>query len=776
MFAPFTRRVLLLLAVVSLAAAVPTSVHAQAITAHGVLIRPFSAHVIIPQSRAYAVHSGAAASVRNRSVEITDVTVGVVILEQAATTTMDISLRNPSSTRQEAELLVPVPEDAAVRGFTFQGSSSEPTATLLPKDEARKIYDAIVAKARDPALLEFVGSSLIRSSVFPVEAGGTQKVRLTYEHLLPADGERVDYVLPRSENLDYRVPWQISVKIKGARPVSTVYSPSHRLETTRTSDATVSARVPADAAVTPGSFRLSYLYEKGGVSASLFTYPDPRTGGGYFLLLAGLPARPAATDGALKREVTIVLDRSGSMNGEKMEQAREAALQIIAGLEPGESFNVIAYNEGVDPFANAPVVKTDETVARARAWVKGIQARGGTNIHDALLESLRPKPTPGTLPLVLFLTDGLPTFGQTSEIDIRNMAVKANPYGRRIFTFGVGVDVNTPLLEKIASETRAVATFVLPRENVEVKVGGVFRRLSGPVLAEPQVSIVGKDGKQAAGRVRDVLPSKLADLFEGDQLVLLGQYVGDEPLTFQLEGNYLGKKKSFAFRFELDKATTRNAFVPRLWASRKIALLVDAIRQDGADNDLASANPKAGNPRMKELVDEIVRLSKEFGILTEYTAFLAREGTDLSQKDQVLAEAGRNFRDRAINTRSGLGSVNQELNGQYQKAQICMNYDNGYYDAGMNRVSISTVQQVNDKTFYRRGGGWVDGAVIDRATTVKPERVIEFGSPEFRELVTRLASEGRQGSISLSGDILMVLDGKTVLVKAPKATETALTE
>lgn len=773
MYAPFTRPVvrrsfLALFAGALCAGGLPAPLQAQAISG-GTVLRPWASHVIVPQSRAYHVPHAMHAA-RIAPVEVTDVTVGVVILEQTATTTMDISLRNPGRTMQEAELLVPVPEGAAVRGFTFQGAASEPTAALLPKDEARRTYDAIVAKVRDPALLEFVGSSLVRSSVFPVEAHGTQKVRLTYEHLLPADGERVDYILPRSENLDNRIPWQISVRIKGSRPISTVYSPSHRLETARANDTTVSVRVPTEGGVSPGPFRLSYLYEKGSVSASMFTYPDPKTGGGYFLLLAGLPARPAAAgEGALKREVTIVLDRSGSMNGEKMEQAREAALQIIAGLEPGESFNVIAYNEGVDPFAPAAVVKSEETVARARSWVKGIQARGGTNIHDALLEALRPQPTPGTLPLVLFLTDGLPTFGQTSELDIRNMAAKANVHRRRVFTFGVGVDVNTPLLEKIASETRATATFVMPKEKVELKVSSVFRRLNGPVLSDPQVSVWDEKKKPAAGRVRDLMPGKLADLYEGDQLVLLGQYVGDEPLTFRLEGNYLGKPKSFAFGFSMDKSTTKNAFVPRLWASRKIALLVDAIRQDGAGD--ASVNPKVANGPMKELVDEIVKLSTEFGILTEYTAFLALEGTDLSRRDQVLAEAGRNFWSRAVNTRSGIGSVNQELNGQFQKGQVVMNYDNGYYDAAMNRVSITTVQQVNDRAFYRRGNSWVDGEVLSQGAAIKPDRIVEFGTPEFRELVSRLSAQGRQGSISLSGDILMMLDGKAVLVKAPKQVE-----
>ena len=372
------------------------------------------------------------------------------------------------------------------------------------------------------------------------------------------------------------------------------------------------------------------------------------------------------------------------------------------------------------------------------------------------------------LPIVLFLTDGLPTIGETSETAIRNVAIKANPYQRRVFTFGVGVDVNTPLLERIANETRATATFVLPKEDVEVKVGQVFKRLSGPVLASADLKVVNPDGTPALGRTRDMLPGRLPDLFEGDQLVLTGQYIGTEPLTFVLAGNYLGRQRTFRFTFGLDKATTRNAFVPRLWASRKIGILVDAIRQHGADWGVDPQRAKmATHPKIRELVAEVVSLSKQFGVLTEYTAFLAREGTDLSHRDEVLAEANRVFRARAIRTRSGLGAVNQGSNSIFMRDQAQLNPRNSFWDENMNRVSTTAVQQISDRAFYRRGRQWIDSRIIDKGNQIRPGKVIHFGSEAFRELAGKLARQGRQGSVSLRGDILMVVDGETVLVKGP---------
>jgi Ca-activated chloride channel homolog len=724
-----------------------------------VSIRPLPSHVIMPQSRVFAMD-------RRATAEITDVTVGVVILEQTATTTMDIALRNPGGHGIDAELLMPVPDGAVVRGFTFQGAAKEPTAEILRKDDARRTYDSIVAKVKDPALLEFAGYNLIRSSVFPIEAGGTQKLRLTYEHLLVANGNRVDYVLPRSESLEYTVPWHVGVRITSKRPVATVYSPSHQIETKRADDKVITAQVASTASTQPGPFRLSYVIQENGVSASFFAYPDPKVGGGYFLLLAGVPPAPERKDGpGIKREITLVLDRSGSMNGEKIEQVREATLQVLAGLEEGEAFNIIAYHQAVESFAKEPVLKSAASEKAAREYVKAIKAGGGTNIHDALVEALRQKPMKDFLPIVLFLTDGLPTVGQTSEVAIREAAAKANTYNRRIFTFGVGVDVNTPLLEKIAVSSRAAPTFVMPKEDVEVKVAQVFKRLSGPVLASPELEAQDGAGTAAMGRVRDTIPAKLPDLFDGDQLILLGQYAGEEPLTFKLTGNYLGKERAFRFTLEPEKATTKNAFVPRLWASRKIAVLTDAIRQLGADAPLATSARPAADPRLKELVDEIVKLSTEFGILTEYTAFLAREGTNLAERDEVLRAATHNFEERAMRTRSGMGSLNQSYNNDTQFRQQALNVRNSYFDQNMNRVSIANVQQVSDRAFFQRGNRWVDSRIVNNEANVKPARVIEFGSAEFGRLAARLAEEGRQGTIALRGEILMVVDNETVLVR-----------
>jgi Ca-activated chloride channel family protein len=641
---------------------------------------------------------------------------------------------------------VPVPQGAVLKAFAFEGGNAEATARLLPRDEARRIYDSIVAQTRDPALLEFVGNAVVKSSVFPVPANGTQKVRVTYEQLLEADGSRLDYVLPRSEAVEYSVPWKLSMRVKSTSRIASVYSPSHEIAVKQPNGNEASLSCDTK---DPGAFRVSLLREtKDEMTASLLAYPDPKIGGGYFLVMIA-PPKAKADAAPIKREVTLVIDRSGSMAGPKLDQVKAAALQVIEGLNDGEGFNLIVYNEAVEMFAAQPVIKNAETTKQARDYISALRVSGGTNIHDSVVEALRQKQLDGMLPLVLFLTDGLPTIGQTSEKAIREAVAKGNPHQRRVFTFGVGVDVNTPLLSRIARDTRASAEFVLPKEDVEVKVGRVFDRLRGPLLTKPALRVL-----DDPNRVSDLIPSPLPDVFEGEQILLSGTYRGEAPLHFQLTGASAEGERKFDFTFNLDKASTANAFVARLWASNKIAVLSEAIRDLGADG--ATANTT-------ELVNEIVRLSTQFGILTEYTAFLAEEGTSLAAAPANASKAAFNYSDRAMKVRSGPAAVSQAGNLQKAVESKQLNVRNRFLDDKMNAVEITSVQQVQAGAFFNKGNRWSDAnaSKSERA----PDRTIEIGSAEFGRLVDELAADNRQSLLALRGELLLEHRGQIVLIR-----------
>lgn len=757
---------------------------------------------------------------RPGGVIVSAVEADVTIDGAVATTAMRITLKSSASRPLEAELVIPVPDGAAVRGFGLEGlavdSDGNPTAELLPRDEARTIYRRIVNRMIDPGLLEFAGFNLIKSSVFPVPAQGEQVFRVTYEHVMPADGGRREYVLPRSEALDQiGAEWTIRTTIRsgdagGTGDATAIFSPSHAIEMKREPGQPIIATVSGTPMRQPGPFRLTIVEAvDGDLPNAIVAYPDPAVegGGGWFMFVAGSP--DAARLPAIRREVTVVIDRSGSMRGEKIEQARVAALQIIEALDDGEYFNVIDYSDSIANFRPAAVAKSAETVAEVRAYLAAVKAIGGTNIRDAVVEALRPEPAEGTVPMVLFLTDGLPTIGTRSEPEIRAAARNRNAHGRRLFTFGVGYDVNAPLLTGMASDSRAVAAFVLPDEDVEVKVGGMFRKLGGPVLVEPQLVATGDGGGGVP--VRDVQPAPLPDLFDGDQLVILGRYVGDAPVALELRGTSGDKRIVLEHTLDPKTVDTRHPYVPRLWAQRRIAGLIESVRLAGDE----SAATK------QELVDEVIRLSLAHGILTEYTAFLAAERPDVmavadptnfggrfvrgggagggggrgrvpapgaggvagapiapppASAEEARQVAGRELASKAVGRRAGKEAVNQDLNLQTLKADnIWM--ANFYLDADMNEVEMAGCQNVADRSLFRRGDRWIDSRILAvaiaaedeeaRAKVFEPVRTIVFGTEAYDELVDRLISERRQALIAIRGDLLLELDGRNVLVRNP---------
>lgn len=433
---------------------------------------------------------------------------------RSAQTTLELSVHNGGNVPTEAELVLPVPEGVVVKGFYYGDGKASWQASLMPADEARRLYDRIVARRLDPALLEFAGFGAIRSSVFPVPARSSVKLGVVYEQLLtPVDG-RLDYVLPRTEALSGHAAWTMRVEISpGTAGIGNVFTPSHPMERHRLKDETLVLTL-AEEKMSPGPFRLSWMEsaaKKGeafyGPDISVYAAPDAENGrNGYFLAMLGKDS--PGNEKQIRRELTLVLDRSGSMRGEKLASMKEAAKQIISGLNPGERFNVITYNEGVNLFEAAPVERNAATEKAAHVWLDAVVAHGGTNIHEALATALAQPSREGMLPVVLFLTDGLPTIGRTSEKSIASLAGEGNREGRRIFTIGVGEDVNAPLLRRMAEISRRVALLCSFRRKPGTQAGAGIPPVVRPGVPERALFrlLPGRQGTAGKGAGCPFLP------------------------------------------------------------------------------------------------------------------------------------------------------------------------------------------------------------------------------------------------------------------------------
>jgi Ca-activated chloride channel family protein len=324
---------------------------------------------------------------------------------------------------------------------------------------------------------------------------------------------------------------------------------------------------------------------------------------GYFMLLAspGVDAK----EKVLPKDVAFVLDTSGSMSGPKMQQAKKALQFCIENLNDDDRFEIIRFSTEVEPLFDKLVEANQANRDKANNFVKDLKAMGSTAIDDALAKALSLQASREGRPYVIvFLTDGQPTIGTTDPGEILAHVMKENSGSTRIFCFGIGGDVNTHLLDSIAEQTRAFAQYVLPEEDLEVKVSSFFSKIKEPVMANPELKFSGDV------RATKMYPTPLPDLFKGEQLIVVGRYSGHGGAAVTIEGKVNGETKKFSEDVKFPEESSENSFIPKLWATRRVGYLLDEIRLHGEN---------------AELRDEVTELARKYGIVTPYTAYLIVE-------------------------------------------------------------------------------------------------------------------------------------------------------
>ncbi len=540
--------------------------------------------------------------------------VNVKIDGQIATTTVDQEFYNPSSERLEGTYMFPIPEGSHIDKFTMDIGGQPVEAELLPADKARQIYEDIVRKMRDPALMEYAGRDVFKVRVYPIEPHSTKHITLSYTQVLKSDSGLIGYTYPlNTEKFSAKPVKSVSVKVELStkRPLKTIYSPSHAVEIKR--DGSQRATIAYEASdVTPDSdFSLYFAPEQDEVGMNLLT---SKTGDddGYFVLFAAPGVD--ANEKVLPKDVAFVIDTSGSMAGKKIEQARKALRFCVESLNDDDRFEIIRFSTDVEPLFNKLVAANSANRDTANHFVDRLKALGGTAIDDALTNALSLQTEREGRPfVVVFLTDGQPTIGATSPEEILSH-VKQKSAGTRIFCFGIGNDVNTHLLDSIAEETRAFNQYVLPEEDLEIKVSNFFSKIKEPVLTDPELKFTGDV------HVTKLYPSPLPDLFRGEQLVIVGRYSGHGNSAAVIEGKVNGQKREFSEDVKFPDESSANDFIPKLWATRRVGYLLDQIRLHGESG---------------ELRDEVTDLARKYGIVTPYTAYLIVE--DESRRNVPLA-------------------------------------------------------------------------------------------------------------------------------------------
>jgi Ca-activated chloride channel family protein len=526
---------------------------------------------------------------------------------RVATIEVEEQFRNYGGGIAEGTYLYPLPGEAVFQNFSLWMGENEMHGEMMNAEQARGVYEEIVRRLRDPALLTLEGHGLVRARIFPIQPGETRRVVLRYTQMLRRDGDalRLRYAIgdrgpvptaalntPPGATADH---FRFRVTVPDAEAYGTPYSPTHRI-TTRTEGGAMTIALDSNAT---GDVELFLPLRRGLVGTSVMANA-PGGEDGYFMLLIS-PARADAA-AALPRDVTLVVDISGSMSGDKIDQAKAALRQALGTLGASDRFRLISFSNRVTNFRDGFSAATSENLDAARRFVDGLVADGGTNIAGALDAALGSTVAEDRLPIVVFMTDGIPSVGEQSP---ERLAQEAGAHiGRaRIFTFGIGQDVNTYLLDRLAQEGRGTAEYVAPEANVEQSIGSLMAKIRHPALTNLRIA-------NAPVELVQTYPSRLPDVFFGEELVIFGRYHGTGRGAITVTGQRGSRTESFTTDAVFPASETENAFIPRLWASRRIGELTRQVRIEGAT---------------PVLVGEIRDLGLRYGILTEYTSYLVQE-------------------------------------------------------------------------------------------------------------------------------------------------------
>jgi Ca-activated chloride channel homolog len=611
--------------------------------------------------------------------------VQVSISGRVARVTVEEWFRNNGPTLNEGMYHFPLPGEAVFSSYSLWQGDQELRGEAMDATQARSIYEAIVRQKRDPALIELAGQGLIRARVFPIAPGETRKITLKYTQLLDRAGDAWRFRYLGDKNRQ-SAPRSFRLEVDSAARLGDPYSPTHQVQVSRR-DNRLEITLGENAA--GGDFELLLPLARGLVGLSLVPH-HPVGEDGYFMLL--LAPGAAADAAALRRDLVAVIDISGSMSGEKIQQAKSALIQLLGSLREGDRFRLVAFSGGVRRYAQEWTGVSAETRRDAENWIRSLDAEGGTNIAGALAEAFAQAPAEQSLGVVVFLTDGQASTGETDPERIAESAEQGR--GKfRVFSFGVGDDVNTYLLDRLTERARGTTEYIRPGENIERAVGALAAKVASPVLTE--VTIAASSGIE----VYDLQPGSLPDLFAGDEMVVLGRYRGASggEQTVTVRGRRNGRQEEFNTTFG-DRENADARYIEQLWAARKAGALSREIRLHG---------------QTRETLDALKQLALRYGILTEYTSYLVQEpNVAMRQRaaDSLMArpaaapvdQSGAGAVGRAAQDKSMAGAMRLE------EVVVTANAASELDELRRARSGINPTQRIGGRLFIMRDSIWTD--------------------------------------------------------------------
>lgn len=654
--------------------------------------------------------------------------VDIKIGNQIAEVHIDQVFRNPNNIEVEGRYIFPIPEEASISDFVLYIDGEKVHGEIQGAEEALRIYQNIVSQMIDPAILRYVGQDMFEARIYPFPAKGERRVEIDYEQLVTKDGNLYRFIYPlsteqfSSEDLESAV---ISILLTSDKPIKNVYSPSHEIEVIYKNSKEVEISWEERDIKPDKDFVIYYSLAEEEVDISLLTYKPHRSEDGYFMLLASVGSDNLVT---IPKDVVFVIDRSGSMRGERIENVKKSLTYCINNLGKEDRFNIISFSSGTENLFTGLNRVNRENIEEALDFVDNINARGGTNISKSLEEAYRSNFSKSRPSFIIFMTDGYPTVGVIDPGLIVNQVADYNE--SRLFVFGFGSeDINAILLDAMAESGRGLVEYIKSGDSIELSVGNFFDKVSHPVLTNLNINF-------GNTRVYDIVPQIYPDIFEGQQLVITGRYRNSGRSLIYLTGNREEEKAEYSISVSFPKHDNDLDFIGRYWAMRQVGTLLKEIRLHGEN---------------QELVDEVKELGLEFGIITPYTSYLVVE--DISTKPMFSYDS------RTLRGASGMGgSVNfapditeAEASGEYS-IDISTTV-NRMSEGNIREIEVNPIiNYINGKAFNKKRGIWQESTYEDQSFIE-----IEYGSSEFFDL---LMDDSDIGNFMSLGSVIFEYKGK----------------
>jgi Ca-activated chloride channel family protein len=660
-----------------------------------------------------------------------------------AVTRVEQEFHNPYSTPVRGRYIFPVPPDGILSDFYAIVDGRPQSVTFQDASTTNKVLNDMVVQRYDPSLLRYTDWETIAFDI-DLPANGSKRMTLEYEEVLVPSAGLYNYrYILSTERYSSRPVGDISltVNLHSSSGLSTVYCSSHEVITDWPGTGDAYVEWQAQDILPTEDFDLFYAPADNGFGGGLLT--GYRNDQDHFLFLFA-PEDESADTTVIAKDIVFVIDDSGSMSGEKIEQAKNAIHFILNQLGKRNYFSIVGFDDYLSIFSPEPVHADGQVMVDARNFVDRLEADGSTDIEAALqkgLQILANSPRRDAASVIVFLTDGMPTAGVTDDALISHLVNEANSEQEsRIHVFGVGYDVNTHLLDKLASENHGTVTYIQPGENLETVLVDFYETIAHPVLTDVEIEFKGIE-------VNDLYPEEIPDMFKGSSLLLAGRYhPTGSTATIRIRGLAEGKEREYVYRFNLSKKAEHD-FVPRLWATRKVGELLDRVRIKG---------------ETPELVSEIKKLALNYGLVTPYTTYLIEAQTEGAAS---ASNMGLYANQTELNQVSGQTTVQARLQNQmYQQASnaymakganVLQAGQNNLAQIGSQNIDLSLLKEQED----------IESPItedwIDR--NIKIDRYVNFGSKEYFKLakdynIRQILQSGSEVVFLHDGEVIAVID------------------